>query len=392
MPELAPLVVRALRQPQCVVELSPRELDLLLRLMRRTRLLGRLAWQLHAAELLERLPAAATDQLLGALAFVEARKRAALWELDRVVHALGDERPLPLVVLKGCAYDLAALPNAYGRWFADLDLLVPRGCLAPMETHLLACGWAVAPLDAHDDRYYRRWSHELPPLRHVDRATEVDLHHNIVMSTARQRPDAQLLLSAARPLPGTAFHVLSPVDMVLHSMTHLMSSSDLADGLRELVDIDELLRHFAVHEPGFWEALWPRAEALDLARPAFHALRQANRWLGTPIPSDVLAASAAGAPPAVVVRTTDALMPLALFPMHPDAPSRRARAARLALYVRSHWIRMPPLMLARHLARKFILRRRAARAARASAADRPPAAAAQPAAPASAHRHEESRA
>lgn len=368
-------------------------------MLRRARLLGRIASQLRERALLDELPRAASDQMLGSLAFIEARQRAALWELDRVVHALRNDPTAPLVVLKGCAYVLAGLPNARGRSFSDVDLLVPRARLATVEARLRECGWACAPLDAHDDRYYRSWSHELPPMKHADRATEVDLHHNLLMSTARAKPDARLLLVDARPLPieahplsGAALHVLAPVDMVLHAMAHLMSSSDLADALRELVDVDELLRHFAAREPGFWAAFWPRAEALDLARPAFHALRQAHRCLGTPVPTEVLAASRAGAPPMPMAAVADRLMPLALFPSHPDEMNRAARFARWLLYLRSHWIRMPPPMLAWHLGRKSISRRRAARAARACAADRPPATAAQRAAPASARRREESRA
>ncbi len=386
------LLVAALRDPHRIAALLPRELDLLLRVLRRARLLARIGWQLREAHLLDALPRAAVDQLRGALAHAEAQRRAALWELDRVVPALRDELPPPLVVLKGCAYAIGGLPNARGRYFVDVDLLVPRGELAGVESRLRERGWTAVQLDPHDERYYRSWSHELPPLRHADRQVEVDLHHNILMSTARAKPDARLLLESARPLPGTPLHVLSPIDMTLHAMTHLMSSSDLADALRELVDIDELLRHFSAHEPGFWDDFWPRAEALDLARPAFHALRQAQRCLGTPIPAAVIAASQAGAPPAAVVHMTDRLMPLALFPTHPDATNRSARAARLLLYIRSHWIRMPAPMLAWHLGRKFMVQRRAARAARASAAGRPPAATAPRAAPVSSRRRAGSRA
>lgn len=346
------LVVDTLRDPAGVVRLPPRDLDLLLRLLRRAQLLARVGWQLREAGLLESLPRAAADQLVGALALAEAQRRAALWEVDRIVHALRDDPPQPLVVLKGCAYALAELPNARGRLFADVDLLVARAQLESVEARLLDRGWVGEELVEHDDRYYRAWSHELPPIRHAERDVEVDLHHNIVMATGRAKPDARLLLADARALPGTTLHVLSPVDTVLHAMAHLMAGSALADALRELVDIDQLLRHFSANEPGFWESLWPRAEALDLARPAFHALRQTQRLLGTPIPPEVLAAAHRAAPPAPLVAVADRLMPLALFPFPPDRPARAAQAARTLLFLRSHWIRMPATMLARHLANK----------------------------------------
>jgi hypothetical protein len=50
------------------------------------------------------------------------------------------------------------------------------------------------------------------------------------------------------------------------------------------------------------------------------------------------------------------LVPRALFPQHPDRPSMLTSAARWLLYMRSHWIRMPPVMLVRHLSYKFYVK------------------------------------
>jgi hypothetical protein len=144
--------------------------------------------------------------------------------------------------------------------------------------------------------------------------------------------------------------------MALHAMTHLFYGGEMDDALRELVDIDQLLRHFAVHEPGFWEQFWPRAVALDLVPPAVHGLRYATRLLGTPVPHEILNATPPGAPSALSVWLMDRLVPRALFPQHPDRHTATAAIARLFLYMRSHWVRMPTLMLVRHLARKFYVR------------------------------------
>ena len=38
---------------------------------------------------------------------------------------------------------------------------------------------------AYDQRYYREWMHELPPLLHVRRQTALDVHHAIAPETAR---------------------------------------------------------------------------------------------------------------------------------------------------------------------------------------------------------------
>ena len=346
------LVAAVLAHPELVFELSPADLDLALRLLRRARLTGRIGHILQADGSLNRLDSVVADQLRGGLAFAESRQRAARWELDRVKWALAGQRDFPLVALKGCAYMLADLPNARGRMFADVDLLVPEDRLRDVEECLRMHRWTASELPAYDDRYYREWAHELPPLSHPERNVQVDVHHNVLMRTARLKPDPSLMLRDARPVAGTGYHVLSPIDMVLHAMTHLLYGGEMDDALRELVDVNLLLRHYAETESGFWDAFWPRALQLQLGRPAYYGLRYASRLLDTPVPKVVLNSSDAAAPPAAVRSTMDRLVPRTLFPQHPDEPSETASLARWLLFLRTHWIRMPPVMLATHLATK----------------------------------------
>jgi len=350
------LVLGALRNPLSVPALSPPDLDLTLRLMRRLRLLGRLAWQLRAAGVLDSLPDVVTDQLLSALVLCESRVRSARWELDRVAWALRDRGEVPLVALKGCAYLLACTPNSLGRTFADVDLLVPEDHLPSVENRLRDFGWASKEVTPYDDLYYRRWAHELPPMLHAEREVEVDLHHGILMRTARLKPSPVLLFESAREVQGSPYKVLAPVDMVLHAIVHLFHGGEMDDALRDLVDIDELLRHFGATEAGFWSTFWGRAEALDLARPAYYGLRYAEAILGTRIPANVAAQARAGAPLPGVLSLMDQLVPRALFPQHPDHPGGLAGPQRLLLYIHSHWVKMPPAMLARHLAHKLYTR------------------------------------
>ena len=105
---------------------------------------------------------------------------------------------VPIVLLKGTAYVMADLPPARGRMLGDLDLMVPRDRIDEVERTLIAAGWLSAELNDYDQRYYREWTHEIPPLRHPDRDTEVDIHHTIVASTSRALVDAAALLAAHR--------------------------------------------------------------------------------------------------------------------------------------------------------------------------------------------------
>jgi hypothetical protein len=352
-----PAILSALHDPAVLARLPPGELDFTLRVLRRARLLGRLAWHTRELRLLDHVSPQARQALLGALALAEARSRLARWELDRVAWALEDLDDLPLVAMKGSAYMLAGLPHAAGRFFADVDLLVPQSRLRDVEARLAARGWRAGELTPYDENYYRLWTHELPPLRHEEREVEVDLHHGIVMRTSRFWSDPAPLVAAARPVPGSRFSVLAPVDMTLHAIAHLFAGGEMDDALRELVDIDGLLTHYGREEPRFWDELWPRASRLGLQRPTFYALRYAARLLGTGVPADLMRAAARAAPPRPALGLMDRLVPRTLIPRHPDSPDRQAALARLMLFVRTHWVRMPPLMLARHLAYKFYVRR-----------------------------------
>ena len=373
------LLLGALTAPGELPGLPLADWDLLLRVARRTRLLGRIEADLAAAGLLGAVPERAGHHLRAARNVVAHRHTLTTWEIDRILWGLEgvDVRP---ILLKGIAYAMAGLPPARGRLFADVDLMVPEARIEEVEKTLLGRGWFRKALDPYDERYYRVWSHEIPPLRHRERETEIDIHHTILPRTSRLKPDPALLFAAARPLAALAapsgagpaqpqgaeprtlsadprLQVLAPADMVLHSLVHLFLEGDPQDGLRlrDLVDAHDLLRHFGA-EPDFWGSLVPRARELGLTRPLYSGLHYARRILGADVPHAVRAAEKKAAPPAPVRALMDRLVPLALFPEHPDFPRRRAARARLLVYVRSHWLRMPPLLLARHLGYKAWLR------------------------------------
>lgn len=350
------IVNRLVRSPQEMPNLGAAEMDMTLRVGRRARLLGRVANRLRDAGHLETLSPLVADQLESMLTMAESRKRLALWELDRIDWALGDH-PAPLVVMKGCTYVLLGLPNAPGRVFADVDLLTDRDQLAVVEELLSERGWETQKLSPYDQNYYRNWTHELPPLVHCEREVEIDLHHNVLPPTARLKPASDKLLERSRPVDGSRYRVLCDEDIVLHAMTHLMFDADLDDKIRDLVDIHDLVTHFAEKRESFWSDFVQRVEDLGLERPAYYSLRYCQALLKTAIPRSVTTASDHWGPPRLVVRLMDFLVPRALYPPHPDAPSAVDGWCRLLLYMRSHWIRMPPWLLAYHLSYKFFMTR-----------------------------------
>ncbi len=279
-----------------------------------------------------------------------AEVRRELGHLTRALAGLG----APVIVLKGAAYLAAGLPPGASRVFSDVDILVPKAALHEAESRLMLHGWIGTHDSAYDQRYYREWMHELPPMQHLHRGTTLDLHHNILPSTARLKPDGRLLIEGAAPLRGwPGLHVLGPADMVLHCATHLFMNEETSHALRDLSDLDLLLRHFGV-DPAFWPLLTKRASLLDLERPLYYGIRHTAQVLGTPVPDDTMASIEAFAPAAPMRPLMDAIWHRALRCPHPSAAVSGSSAARSALYARGHWLRMPPWMLARHLTIKAL--------------------------------------
>ena len=344
------LLLAVVRDPKTLVSITPREWDLVLRLVRRSRLLGHLAYQFSDPSLLSQIPPPVANALIASKTYIDQRHQQIRWELNRIAWALSEVNLKP-VLLKGSAYLAMDLPISPGRLFADVDLLLREEELTVAERTLVEKGWRALKLDPYDQRYYRKWMHELPPLRHQEREIEVDLHHNILPRTSRLKPQPELLFDDAVDDPSGCFRVLSPVDLIIHSSTHLFYDGGITNSIRDLVDIDSLLRFFAKNT-NFWENLVPRAQQLDLVRPLYYTLRYVRRYLDTPIPESVMADTENGRPPRPILSLMDYLVPLALFPQHPDFHSTKAALASWFLYIRSHWLKMPPWLLAPHLVRK----------------------------------------
>jgi hypothetical protein len=346
----------ALREPAQVLRWPLADWQTIIRLARRLRLLGRLAESVAAAGLLDAVPAPARRHLVAEIRQSRFRLRTLRWTMERAGLAF-DGAGYPCVLLKGAAYVAQGLPIAAGRLPSDLDILVPRDALEDAQQRLQVHGWNEAELDAHDQQYYREWSHELPPLRHPQIGMELDLHHGILPPVARTTVDSAALLARLQPsgLPG--WRVLAPVDQVLHSAAHLFLDSELRDRVRDLVDLDGMLRGFSQRQV-FWDDLLARADELGLVEPLWLALHFCTRWLDTPVPADALQWLRMRGPGTAARALLLPLLDAVLTPANPDAVDtrRRDRAATLLL-ARHHLHRMPLRLLLPHLWHKARTRR-----------------------------------
>ena len=221
---------------------------------------------------------------------------------------------------------------------------------------MLERGWQSLVTDDYDQRYYRDWSHQIPPLRHTERDSELDIHHTIAPPTGRAAPDARAILRDSRPLGDERLRVLCPADMVLHSVVHLFNEQ-MTMSLRELVDMHDLITYFG-HDDAFWQQLLDHAAAYRMQRPLSYCARYCRRFLDTSIPEQVGKDIEAMAPNALARTLMDWLVAASLVHAPPDRPSPGADFARWILFVRSHWLRMPLGMLIRHILFKTARRAR----------------------------------
>lgn len=332
-----------LREPASAQALSLAEWEVLIRLARAARLHATLGCRLMADPALwAAVPEQPRGHLQAAMNFAAHRRHL----LDLELRTLADVLPpgIDVVLLKGAAYQTQGLPNADGRIAADIDLLVRRADLDAAEAALAARGWASTLSDDYDQRYYREWSHELPPMRAEGHALELDLHHAIAPVTSRHTPDMEMLFAAIAPLPESRFCVLGPADQLVHAVVHLFQDTELDGRLRDLVDIDGLLRGLPADEDSV-RALAARVSHHGAERLFWYALHYCERWLCTPVPALLWPSP----PPQIARRAMDWILAHSLLPRLPEA--RRTPGWRFAgglARLRYHRLRMPAGLLLRH--------------------------------------------
>jgi hypothetical protein len=342
------LTAQVLQTPECVHDLDPPAWTRLIVEARSLGLVGRLGARLAGRGLLDSVPDGPRRHLDGMARFAAKQQADVMHEVRHVRDTLVPQG-IPVVLMKGAAYVAAGRAAAEGRIFEDIDLLVPENQIVAAEAALTAAGWTRSALSDHDTRYYYEWMHQIPPLVHVERESVLDVHHNIVPRTAAPQIDAAALVHAAEPTTEPGVYTLAPADMVLHSALHLFNEGEFDRGLRDLSDLDLLLREIGRADPGL-ERLRRRARTLGLDRPLGYALRMTSAFFQTPLPPSGLGAdSTAG----LTERFLTACFRRAVLPPGMARwPGREP--VRFFLYVRGHLLKMPLRLLLPHLATKLV--------------------------------------
>jgi len=159
-------------EPRLALELNLSQWDLLIRQARSANVLARLGYLFDSVGILNQIPAQPYAHIKSTQAYADRFYISLEWEITCIFEALKAVN-VPLVLLKGSAYFIAGNKAANGRIFSDVDILVPEDKLLEVEIALIKAGWMTNTIDPYDQKYYRQWMHEIPPLRHL-KASNID--------------------------------------------------------------------------------------------------------------------------------------------------------------------------------------------------------------------------
>jgi len=321
--------------------------SLMIRQARRANLLSRLVVNDRGD-----VPEKVLQHLSNAQLVAQANARSVRSEVEEIQHLLSAQN-IPFILLKGAAYLYSGFEFGKSRVYSDVDIMVHHQDLKKSEGIFITHGWMTTKLNAYDQKYYRQWMHELPPLRHLKRQTSLDVHHTIVPPTSAYQLDAEKLWERCIPVENLDnVYTLSPVDMMLHSAVHLFSDGDFENGIRDLSDLACMTKVFS-REEKFWELLLERSIDLGLTEPLFYSLRYVERFLNVEIPLEVSQRiKGFGVAGPLKSKIMDIVFTRGLLPGHVSCRDFLSGIAANILFIRSHYLRMPLRLLIPHLLRK----------------------------------------
>lgn len=253
----------------------------------------------------------------------------------------------PVLLLKGAAYIAAKKNNARGRLISDIDILVAKEKLDKVEDLLLGSGWIVKELDDFDEKYYRQWSHELPPYTHLETGLTLDIHHNLLPGSAGKSIDVQNIIDSSQVTP-FGLNVPSDEYLILHSAIHLLLNDDIEKGLRDCLDLHLLIKHYAAERDlAFLHDVFAQSGCED---EYYILLLLLNRLFGQGAINYTQKSTPAFNENKYASIVDD--LEKAVFPASEYLVDSKNTMARFKVYLRGHLSKMPLHLLIKHLSFK----------------------------------------
>ena len=339
-------VCQTFMTPESALALTPKQWQQLVLILRHQQLLACYSATFKQAGIFGQIPTQTQRHFLNADVLAENHKKQVLFEASELKRELAD-KPQYLIFLKGAGYTLSGAQVGDTRIYNDIDILTDKQSIDGIEKRLCLFGWLPEELTEHDEKYYRKWAHEIPPLRHGKRGTIVDIHHNIVPIISGRHLDADKFASNSVTTED-GYQILSFAAMTLHSLIHLFFNEDVKKGYRDLIDIHTLMTFHSDND--YWQTLLSLAKETGFQLELFLACRYAPKILQTVIPEFVQDELSQFCPWNIVF--LDFMYEKALKPNHSVCQSRFFKAAEFMILIRGHFQKMPLHILIYHLLSK----------------------------------------
>ena len=342
-------LVRLIQQPQDAVLIAEQDWVLIIRLLRKQQLLARYSHLFRQADVFDVLPSYTKHHLRNAEILANKQFHQVAFEAQELIRLLAPLNVNP-VFLKGAAYSLArGACIGQGRTYSDIDILVPKASITAVEQRLALHGYFGEPMTPYDQQYYRKWTHEIPPIRHHSRGTVIDIHHNLVPPISGRAPEISHFLNHLK-ITEQGYQVLDLPAMTLHSIIHLLFNEEFKNGFRDLTDLHLLFGQF--EQPEQWLALIELAEATCFSKELYLACRYCQKILQTKFPDDFYQQLQSKQSSLLNQAVLDFTFAHVLCPRHPVIDNWKHRLADTLGWLRGHWLKMPFSVLLWHTAVK----------------------------------------
>lgn len=344
---LGQLIIDLYRTPSVAISLCDNDWVQIIKVLRHHQLLARYCYIFKLVDVFDKLTPYAKRHLINAEILASKQNNQVIHEARELTRvALGQSKRF--VFLKGAGYSLCNDQASIGRTYNDIDLLVEKEAIQPIERRLNLNCWMSEKITEYDKRYYRKWAHEIPPLRNNARGTILDLHHNLVPVVSNRSPDIKVFFDEIATTE-TGEQVLSAPARTLHSIIHLFFNEDVHNGFRDLTDIDLLIKQHG--SEAYWRKLNELAVQSGFDKELWLCKFTLKALLDTPLPDSEC--QSLGKPTSQGLSWLGKIYAKALMPNHPATNTKKQLIALNLVFLRGHFGKMPMYVLIYHSVHKL---------------------------------------
>lgn len=330
---------------------SRKTLSELLIYLRAANLLSIFAHKVMREDTLNELPENVRWHITSSINYSERQQYQVGIEIDRI-NSLLEEVGVTPVFLKGAAYSIEKVVSLEGRTMSDIDILVSSSEIKKTEQRLLSLGWQVKELSNYDEKYYREFAHEIPPMFDPISGTTLDIHHNLYLPVSGKAPD-ELILRQSIIATSENKLVFKKHMQALHTCVHLYWNEDVSSSLRDLYDFTCLCNSGASEE--FWDAIIKTAKNMNLSPLLYDVVCLSEFFfqLHCPLETKARLRSHLSLFQRARQSVTRFVMKRALVPDTRACSSISLHTCRFLAYLRGHLMKMPVHVLVPHMFRKL---------------------------------------